>query len=159
MHNQIRLRSVLPDDIPKFFEYQLDQQANFMAAFTAKDPSDREAFDEHWQKITSDKNIFIRTIIFSEQIAGYVLSYETDGEPEVSYWLGKSYWGKGIATKSLRIFLNEVNKKRPMYARVAKDNIGSIRVLEKFGFKVLEQMRGFANARGKEIEELKMVLK
>ncbi len=159
MNESIILRPVRPDDIPGFFEYQLDQQANFVAAFTAKDPTDRKAFDDHWKKITADKNIFIRTIIFGEQIAGYVLSYETDGAPEVSYWLGKDYWGKGIATRSLKLFLNDVSKKRPIYARVAKDNIGSIRVLEKCGFKIIGLMRGFANARGKEIEELKMVLK
>ena len=43
-------------------------------------------------------------------------------------------------------------------ARVAKDNLGSRRVLEKRGFAIVGEARGFANARGEEIEELVLEL-
>ena len=72
---------------------------------------------------------------------------------EVTYWLGKAYWGNGIATRALSLFLDHVTV-RPIYGRTAKDNIGSRRVMEKCGFTVCGEGKGFAYARGKEVEEL-----
>jgi len=63
MTNDILLRAVIDSDLPIFFEQQLDKDANFMAAFTAKDPTDRAAFSAHWAKIMADPGITIRTIL------------------------------------------------------------------------------------------------
>jgi RimJ/RimL family protein N-acetyltransferase len=153
MSNELFLRNVVNEDLPIFFEYQLDQEANYMAAFTARDPANQEAFMAHWHRILADKINIIQTIIFNGQVAGSVSSYEDEGKPEVTYWLGKEYWGKGIATWALKEFLAQKNQIRPIYARVAKDNLGSHRVLEKCGFKIIGESKGFANARGEEIEE------
>ena len=92
------------------------------------------------------------------QVAGSVLSYEESEKPEVSYWIGKEFWGKGIATWALSEFLARVNKVRPIYARSAKDNAGSLRVLEKCGFVITGEDKGFANARGQEVEEFILTL-
>jgi RimJ/RimL family protein N-acetyltransferase len=154
MTGDIILRDVVEDDLAIFFEQQSDPEANTMAAFTAKDATDREAFNVHWNRILGDATVIIKTIVFDGLIAGSVLSYEEDGKTEVSYWLGKEYWGKGLATRALLLFLTNVNQTRPIFARVAKDNLGSRRVLEKCGFMVIGEARGFANARGVEIEEL-----
>ena len=154
----ISLRDVMEDDLPIFFAQQLDSEANWMAAFTAKDPTDRDAFLAHWHRILADSTVSIQTILLNGQVVGSVLSYEDEGHPEVSYWLGKEYWGRGLATQALAAFLTQCNPVRPMYARAAKDNIASLRVLEKCGFKVVGEGRGFANARGEEIAELLLVL-
>ena len=154
MTNELLLRDVSLDDLPIFFEQQRDEEANTMAAFTAKDPNDREAFFAHWQRILADETVINKTIVVHGQVVGSVASYIDEGKPEVTYWLGKEYWGKGIATKALNEFLARHNQVRPIYARVAKDNLGSRRVLEKCGFMVLGESKGFANARGQEIEEL-----
>ena len=159
MSDKLVLRNVVNDDLPIFFEYQLDQEANYMAAFTARDPTNQEAFMAHWQRILADKINIIQTILFNGQVAGSVSSYEEEGKPEVTYWLGKEYWGKGIATRALKEFLAHHNPARPIYARVAKDNPGSRRVLEKCGFKIIGESKGFANARGEEIEELLLELR
>jgi RimJ/RimL family protein N-acetyltransferase len=151
--NEFLLRDVVSDDLPIFFEQQLNQEAITMAAFTAKDPTDREAFMAHWHKILATGTCIIKTILFHGQVAGSVSSYEEEGKPEVTYWLGREYWGKGIATWSLTEFLLHHNQTRPIYARVAKDNHGSYRVLEKCGFRVIGEGKGFANGRGQEIEE------
>ena len=158
MTNELYLRDGVYDDLPVFFENQLDPEANYMAAFTAKDPTNREAFTAHWHKILANETNIIRTIIFNEQIVGSVSSYEDEGKPEVTYWLGKEYWGKGIATRALKEFLANHNTIRPIYARVAKDNPGSRRVLEKCGFTIVSESKGFANARGQEIEVLLLEL-
>jgi RimJ/RimL family protein N-acetyltransferase len=149
----ITLREVAPGDLPVFFRQQLDPEAVFMAAFTAKDPADEAAFDAHWRRIMADPAIVIRTIVAGDQVAGYVTSYVEGGRPEVSYWLGREFWGQGLATQALDAFLAGAQPARPIYARAAKDNRASLRVLEKCGFAVVGEDRGFANARGAEIEE------
>ncbi len=158
MSNELLLRNVVDDDLPIFFEHQLDPEANYMAAFTAKDPTDREAFMAHWHTILTNETGIVQTILVNGQVAGSVSSYVEDGRQEVTYWLGREYWGKGIATWALTEFLARHNQARPIYARVAKDNPGSRRVLEKCGFKIIGELKGFANARGQEIEELLLEL-
>jgi RimJ/RimL family protein N-acetyltransferase len=124
-----------------------------MASFTARDPTNREAFNTHWSRILHGPTVTIKTILFAGQVAGSVLCYEDQGKTEVSYWLGRDYWGRGIATRALSEFLNVVTR-RPLYARAAKDNIGSLRVLQKCSFTITGEGRGFFNARGVEVEEL-----
>lgn len=158
MTDDLSLREVAEDDLPLFFGFQLDPEANHMAAFTAKDPTDREAFTAHWNKILADPTTINRTIVLDGLVVGSVSSYEEAGKPEVTYWIGRAHWGKGIATRALAAFLVQANTARPIYARVAKDNFGSRRVLEKCGFRVIGEAKGFANARGEEIEELVLEL-
>ncbi|HEU5227347.1 MAG TPA: GNAT family N-acetyltransferase [Ktedonobacteraceae bacterium] len=149
----IVLRDVTMSDLPIFFDQQRDPEANWMAAFTVKDPANRDAFMAHWTRILGNETGTIQTILFNGQVAGSVLSYvDEDEHLEVSYWIGKSYWGKGIATSALSAFQEHI-KTRPLYARAAKDNIGSLRVLEKCGFTIIGEGRGFSNARGEEVEE------
>lgn len=151
-HAMIKLREVEKDDLQVFYKQQLDPEAIFMAAFTAKDPADWEGFQIHWARILGDESIIIRTILFEGHIAGHILSHAWFGEREVSYWLGREFWGKGIATQALAAFL-EIIEPRPLYARVVKDNVASVRVLEKCGFRISGEDRGFSNARGREVEE------
>jgi len=150
--NNISLRDVTEDDLPTFFDHQRDLDANHMAAFTARDPEDRVAFAAHWTKILNDESITTKTILFDGRVAGHVLSFEQFGEREVSYWIGRDYWGKGIATVALSEFLGHVTE-RPLHARAAKDNAASIRVLEKCGFVISGEDKGFSYARGEEVEE------
>jgi RimJ/RimL family protein N-acetyltransferase len=158
MTAHVILREVAEADLSIFFEQQLDPTANHMAAFTARDPSDRNTFMEHWAKLLADYTITTRTILFDEHVAGNIVCFEWDGKPEVGYWIGREYWGQGIATRALSEFLGVV-KERPLYAAAAKDNAASIRVLEKCGFAITGYGRGFSNARGEEIEEVILELR
>ena len=155
MTGRIELGDVAESDLPLFFGFQLDPEANQMAAFTAKDPTDKAAFHDHWKRIRSDNTITNQTVLSEGKVVGHVASYtdQETGKPEVTYWIGREHWGKGIATEALLRFLGMV-KTRPIYARAAKDNFASLRVLQKCGFEIVSEGRGFANARGKEIEEL-----
>ncbi len=152
------LRDVTDDDLLIFFEQELDQDANYMAAFTAKDPSDRAAFTAHWARMRADDTVTVRTILCNGAVAGNVARYEQSGKPEVTYWLGKQYWGKGIATAALGAFL-ALFTERPLYAHAAKDNIASMRVLQKCGFTIAGESTWFANARGAEVEEYALELR
>jgi RimJ/RimL family protein N-acetyltransferase len=143
MTDDFFLREVVDDDLAFLFDHELDPDANHMAAFTAKNPADREAFTAHWKRNLANPACINRTIVCDGKVVGSVASYIDDGKPEVTYWIGRAYWGKGIATRALTAFLAQVNTTRPMYARVAQDNIGSRRVLEKCGFQIIGESTGF----------------
>jgi RimJ/RimL family protein N-acetyltransferase len=151
----VLLRPVEPDDLPVLFEQQLDPEANRMAAFTSPDPTDRAAFAAKWGRILADETVTVRTIVDAGAVAGTVTVWRDEAldAPEVSYWLGKEFWGQGLATAALAAFLHEVET-RPLYGRAAKDNLASIRVLEKCGFVLQREERGYATARGEEIAEV-----
>ena len=148
----VELRAVQDSDVESFFDHQLDPDANRMAAFTSRDPGDHPAFLEHWSRIRVDPTVTTRTVLVDGRVAGYVASFLRFGKPEVSYRLAKEFWGRGVATRALAALLPELAA-RPLYARAAKDNIASRRVLEKCGFVICAEDRGFANARGEEIGE------
>jgi RimJ/RimL family protein N-acetyltransferase len=150
----IQLRDVSETDLPIFFEQQLDPEATQMAAFPSRN---RDGFMSHWAKIMADDSVVIKTILFNGSVAGNIVCFEQLGEREVGYWLGKEYWGKGIASRALEEFLKQIET-RPLYAHVAKHNIASRRVLEKCGFTVSAEDRFFSQILGKDIEEYILVL-
>ncbi|WP_431772791.1 GNAT family N-acetyltransferase [Streptomyces cucumeris] len=154
----VRLREVTREDLPVLFDFHRDPEAIRMAAFTAEDPGDREAFDARWERILDDDAVLKRTVLYGGRVAGNVMSFEQFGDPSVGYWIGREHWGRGVATRALAAFL-ELVPDRPLYARAAKDNTGSLRVLEKCGFTVSGEERGYASARGTEIDELVLVLR
>jgi len=127
----IYIRDVQDGDVDVFFEHQLDPEATRMAAFRARD---RDPFMAHWAKIRVDQTAFLQTIVVDGQVAGNVVSWEQAGKRAVGYWIGRDYWDRGVATEALGLFLGRV-RSRPLYAYVAEHNTGSIRVLEKCGFR------------------------
>ncbi|MET9764009.1 GNAT family N-acetyltransferase [Streptomyces sp. NPDC006372] len=152
----VELREVHDSDLPVFYRQMNDPEALHMAAFTPEDPSDRDAFDAHWARVRSSSAV-VRTVLADGDVIGSAAVYGEPGEREVTYWVDRAYWGKGIATAALRALLTEVPE-RPLYARAATDNTGSLRVLEKCGFRTVASARGYANARGAEIDETVLLL-
>ena len=148
MTNKILLRDVIESDLPILYEQQLDPDATAMAAFPSRD---REAFMAHSARIMSDESVIFKAIVFDGEVAGSMVSWIMEGEREVGYWLGKEYWGKGIATQALSEYVKIV-RTRPLYAHVARHNIGSRRVLEKCGFKVIGEDT-YMNPAGAEVDE------
>ncbi|MCW3463938.1 GNAT family N-acetyltransferase [Chitinophaga nivalis] len=140
------------DDLNTFFQFQLDKEANYLAAFTAKDPSDKNAYIEKYSKFLFDPTIHMCTISVNDEIVGSIAKFMMEGEAEITYWIDRKYWGQGIGTMALQDFL-KIEKIRPIRGRVAFDNYGSQKVLEKCGFVKTGTDRGFANARQAEIEE------
>lgn len=146
--SKLHLREVSEGDLPIFFEQQLDPQATQMAAFPSRDKKD---FMAHWAKILSDPSVQARAIVVDGRVAGHVLSFELLGEREVGYWLGKEYWGRGVATRALAEFLEQLLI-RPLYAHVAKHNLASLKVLQKCGFAICGEDE-FTSAAGEPIQE------
>lgn len=149
---EVTLRRVRGTDIEAFFEMERDPEASWMAAFTAKDPSDRVLFDARWVLLLDDPQVTARTICANGLIAGSVMTYIEDGETEITYWIAREYWGAGVGSAALGLFLAEVTD-RPLNARTAKDNAGSLAVLARCGFEIVGDNKDFANARGEMVEE------
>jgi RimJ/RimL family protein N-acetyltransferase len=154
---EVSIRDVTAADLEVFWEQQQDDVANRMAAFTVEDPSDRAAFDDRWRRIMSDDTAIKKVILLDGEMVGGVFCHRWFGEPEVAYGIDRAIWGRGIASQALALLLEEVSE-RPLHARAAADNLGSIRVLEKCGFRRVGSEMSFANARGQEIEEAIFVL-
>ena len=126
----VSLRVVEDSDLDVLFEQQADPEAAAMAAFPARD---RERFDAHWARIRLDDPVVLRTILTDGLVAGNIGSWQDDGKRLIGYWIGREYWGRGVATQALALLVGEVST-RPLYAHVATHNVGSIRVLQKCGF-------------------------
>ncbi|CAM5692964.1 N-acetyltransferase [Streptomyces badius] len=156
----VPLRAVEDADLPLFFAWIGDPDATRVAAFTPEDPTDRAAFDAHWAQDP------VRIRRRGDAHGG---GRRGPGGPCRGVRGGRrppgdalrspsAHWGRGLATAALRAFLDETPT-RPLHARAAADNLGSRRVLEKCGFVVTGTDRGFAQARGEEIDEVLVTLR
>jgi RimJ/RimL family protein N-acetyltransferase len=148
----VSLRKIEPADLDAFYTHQLDPTAIKMAAFVS-DRKGREAFDTHWNKILKSPQNINRAVVADGQVAGYVACYPLEGNLEVTYWIDRKFWDRGIATEALKQLLRLVTV-RPITGRAAADNHGSVRVLQKCGFKIIGKDKGFAVGRGEETEEI-----
>jgi len=148
----ITLRRTTLSDLETLFTFQVDEEAVYLAAFTPENPADKAAYLEKYRKHLADPTIYMCTIIAGEDIAGSIAKFVLDGRAEITYWIDKRFWGKGIATNALRQLL-EIVPDRPVRGSAAADNRRSQRVLEKCGFVRTGTGKGFANARQTEIEE------
>jgi RimJ/RimL family protein N-acetyltransferase len=133
---EVTLRDVREEDLPLLFEQWADPVAMEMAVFTAPNHADRDAFESRWARLRADKTVLNRAVVVDDELAGTVGSWGEDGDREVTYWIGRSFWGRGIATAALDALL-AIDRSRPLRARVATGNLGSRRVLEKCGFRVV----------------------
>jgi RimJ/RimL family protein N-acetyltransferase len=148
----VSLRPLVDADLDAVYEQMKDRESVRMAAFTAEDPTDRQAFLVHMSCIRDDPSAVQHVIEADGTFAGTIGSFTVDDQREVTYWIDRALWGRGIASAALQSLLS-MTTERPVFARAASDNAGSLRVLEKAGFVRIGVDRGFARGRGEEIEE------
>ncbi|MEV4642226.1 GNAT family N-acetyltransferase [Actinoplanes sp. NPDC049548] len=148
----VGLRPVRDEDLDTIYDQMRDPEAVHMAAFTAEDPDDRDAFDAHLRRLRSEPGIDLRAVTVDGELAGTIASFVVEGDTEITYWLGRKWWGQGVATAAVRKFLGTVPV-RPITARAASDNAASLGVLRKAGFRKIGTEVAYATARGRDIEE------
>ena len=148
----VALRPIEDCDLDALFDQMRDPESVQMAAFTAKDPEDRGAFDTHMSKVRASPDVTLRAVIRGGRLVGSIASFVMDGDTEVTYWIDRSVWGQGVASQALALILDTVPV-RPLYARAASDNVGSLRVLQRAGFTIIGTEISYANARRTEIVE------
>jgi RimJ/RimL family protein N-acetyltransferase len=148
----ISLRPVEDRDLDALYRQWTDPESIRMAAFTPESQADRDAFVERMSRLRADTSIVHRVIDVDGAVAGTIGSFHIGGEREVTYWVDRSYWGRGVASAALQLLLAEIAE-RPIFGRAASDNVASLRVLEKAGFRRIGVDRGYAPGRGEEVEE------
>ena len=147
------LREIEDRDLGVLFEHSSDPDAIRMAAFTSPETEDRTSFDQRWARLRSDASTTNRVIEIDGRVVGHIASFDLEGQREVTYWIAREDWGRGIATRALHEFL-QLEATRPLYGRAASDNAASIRVLTKCGFLIVGEGRGFAHGRNEETDEV-----
>jgi RimJ/RimL family protein N-acetyltransferase len=152
MPDVVALRPVEDADLDALFDQMRDPRSVWMAAFTAEDPNDRAAFDAHMARVRASLGIPVQAVTRDSQLVGSIASFVIDGRTEVTYWIDRAAWGCGIASRALALLLDLVPA-RPVYARAASDNAGSLSVLRKAGFQIVGTETSFAPARNAEITE------
>ncbi|WP_312296764.1 GNAT family N-acetyltransferase [Chryseobacterium sp.] len=150
---EIQLRPTTVADLDVLFEFQLDPEGRHLAAFMSQDSTNKEAYLAKYTRLLDDPTVNNQTIMADSVIAGSIAKFIMEGDAEITYWIDREFWGKGIATTALKDFL-KTETTRPIFGRVAFDNFGSQKVLEKNGFVKIGTDSGFANARQTEIKEL-----
>ncbi|MBN9630871.1 GNAT family N-acetyltransferase [Leifsonia sp. TF02-11] len=154
----VRLRPVTDADADDAFAMMRDPEAVRMAAFTVADPDDRAAFDTRWSRHLADPAIRMRAVEADGGFAGTVAAFTLDGDREVTYWIRRPLWGRGIATAALMLLV-AAEPTRPLHARVAEANLGSLRVLERAGFTRTGSETSFAAGAGRPVVELLLELR
>jgi ribosomal-protein-alanine N-acetyltransferase len=148
----VTLRPTDLADLVCFYQFQLDPVATYLAAFTPRVPLDEATYVAKYSAFLQEPTIHMQTILAAGTIVGSIAKFELKGNAELTYWLDRAYWGEGIATQALLTFL-ALEPTRPLRGRVACDNVGSQRVLEKSGFVQIGTASGFAPARQAELVE------
>ncbi len=150
----VSLRDITPDDISALFRFQSDPESNRMAAVR---PRDEASFRALWANVARNPDVTARAILADDALVGHISCFPLDGQPAVGYWIDRDYWGKGIASRALALFL-ELVPTRPLHARAAKHNVASIRVLERCGFIITDCRHAPPTDRYLECEEALLVL-
>lgn len=145
----VRLRRVESPDLPTLYEYQLDPEANRLAA---TNPRSADVFDSHWADALGDSSVIVNAIEVDDVLAGCISCFKSEGLDHVGYWIGRKFWGQGVATRALELLLAQVPL-RPLHARVAVANGASLCVLQKCGFAITGYQHSPADDRYQECEE------
>jgi len=148
----IKLRPTKLSDLDLLFQFQLDKEGGYLAAFMPENSTDKENYINKHTNLLKDLTVNAQTIMLDNMIVGSIAKFVIETDSEITYWIDKKFWGQGIATQALKEFLT-IETSRPIYGRVAFDNFGSQKVLQKSGFDKIGIEKGFANARQMEIEE------
>lgn len=144
---EVSLRTVENVDLEQLFEWEREPRAVAMAAFTRADPSDRAAFDRHYERIRNDPDCTLLAIEHDCAFVGTIGSFTMEGAREITYWIDPSRWGQGVASAALDAF-KQVEPARPLFARVAEHNLGSATVLARAGFVRVGSDAGHAHGVG-----------
>lgn len=153
----IDLRPLDDDDVDAVFEMMRDPEAIALASFTADDPDDRDAFDSWMSRNRANPGALSLVITEDGGFAGTAATFDVEDDREVTYWVARHAWGRGVATEAVRLLVMR-EPTRPLFARVAAHNRGSIAVLERNGFTEVSRLTSYAPGVKRDVEEIVFTL-
>ena len=151
---EVELREVEDGDLETLYEHQLDEQAANMAGFPSRG---RDAFIAHWERIRADPECITLSIVADGALAGNLGCFPDVGKRAVGYWIGKEFWGKGIATAAGHALIDHLRADARfvrLEAPVFEWNPASMRVLEKLGFERVAVLRKSVTKDGQLIDSV-----
>ena len=101
----IKLKPTEISDLDSLFQFQLDKEGGYLAAFMPEDPADKSAYLNKYTKLLGDPTANNQTIVIDNIIVGSIAKFVMEGDVEITYWIDRKFWGKGIASKALKEFL------------------------------------------------------
>lgn len=153
---RLRLRLLVPADAPRLAELLDDWE---VVKYTAAIPhpyalADGESFvatmDSRRQAGKGVALAMERTL--DRQVVGVIgFGLDTDGTPELGWWVGRAYWGDGYATEAARRLLRHLFADLGFdtaWATAHPDNAGSRAVMAKLGMGLANHTRTSLPARG-----------
>jgi len=134
-----KLRPWTPDDLESV--YQNANNPNITRFMSDGFPNTPEKWKSFIEFAGTNSSILYRAIdIDGKAVGGIGISPNNDihrKNAELGYWLGETYWGKGIITDAIREIIQlgfakfDIDR---IYARPFETNFASHRVMEKCGF-------------------------
>ncbi len=92
----VSLRRTKPADLETLFRFQLDREANYLAAFTSKDPMDLSAYIQKHIRLLTDPTVNNQTVLLGSTIVGSIDKFVMESEAEITCWIDKTYWAKAL---------------------------------------------------------------
>ena len=102
--NEIGERTVIlgpvhESDLDALFRQWSDPESVRMAAFTPENSDDRQRFDAHMVRVMESPENTLRAITWEGELVGSIASFVVEGQTEVTYWIDRAVWGRGIASR------------------------------------------------------------
>jgi ribosomal-protein-alanine N-acetyltransferase len=137
----ILLRDYQKSDAPLLVEYLNNPKVTRYLTSSIPQPFTEKAAG--WWIKDGTLNKYIRAIEYNGVFVGTIGAvreeFERSKSAEVGYWLATPYWGKGIATKALSTFTDNLFESTDLvrlFSQVFEGNKGSLKVLEKNGYEL-----------------------
>jgi RimJ/RimL family protein N-acetyltransferase len=138
----VRLRAYRSDDAPRLADIANDPAVPRWMTARFPHPYSLAAAQEWVGRAGAESPIDNFAIEVDGELAGGIgitpQGGEIAGVAEFGYWLGRAYWGRGIATQAAAVVVTYAfaeRQLRRLEAHVFAPNLASIRVLEKNGFR------------------------
>ncbi len=140
------------NDAKDIHEYASDTDVSRFIGWPLMDTvSDtRKHIEEMLEREAAGTHLYATVILKStNEVIGTALVFNfewQDKHAEIGYVFHKRHWGRGYCTQTVALmsdFAFESLKLHRIHARVAHANIGSVRVLEKNGFKLEGRLRDY----------------
>ncbi len=148
LSNKIVFRRLIEKDANKLFEIYSDKIAmKYRGSKVMECIEDAKSFISNQELKEKNKTTIRKGIDLKDknELIGSVMYRfykDKEGECEIGYSIGAKYWGQGLGKEIVRVLVESIRKNAEVKKIMAwshKDNIASIKILEKNGFELVKQ--------------------